>query len=369
MIYRFISVMCLLAALTNAQTLLPGGSGAGGGGGSSTASSILTGTLAARPATCTGGTGATKTDVYIATDATFATGLWPIYFCRATDTWEQAGYQGNADGSITVTCSVRYSCDIQVTTGVFAGLGLNNTFTGNNTFSTGTFSVASATNTIPQQVVATDPVTCTVGAKYTDTTASPAVDYSCLTTNIWTAVTPAGITPIVTAGQGAMWPHDFPTAQSASNTFQDAEIYYEEITPKSTITVSKVCIYVAIVGLSGSYFSFGYYTEAGARIAQTTPFAADTGTGAQCLTFPSPPTLTINVPVIMAMSVGGVATASIYEGGATTAISLLNAQATPRQFVDNQSLSSPGASQSLPANIGTKSANARFNGWIMVFYP
>ena len=185
---RNLLIVLLIAYSAYGQTLANGGGSGGGGGGSSTASAIRSGLLAAIPATCTGGAGASQVDVYYATDASIATGLSKFYVCTATNTWTQQGAQGNSDGSITITSSASGLIDIQVTAGVFATIAGNNSFTGNNSFATGTFSAASATHTIPQQVVATDPATCTVGEKYTDTTASPAVDYTCLTTNTWTRV-------------------------------------------------------------------------------------------------------------------------------------------------------------------------------------
>lgn len=186
-------ILAFTAAGLFGQIPLPGSSSSAGG--STQASSIRAGLLAAIPATCTGGAGASKADVYYATDASIVTGTWKIYVCTATNTWTATGLVAGPSGALDCSLSAvpnQTMCDIVA--GIFGLIAGNNSWTGNNTFSTGTFSVAGATHTNPQQVVATDPVTCTVGEKYTDTTTSPALDYSCLTTNTWTRVTPTATT-------------------------------------------------------------------------------------------------------------------------------------------------------------------------------
>lgn len=380
---KFIAIVATTALLTllvfqsiympYAYAQLPApGFGPGGGGTSGKIPVVTLAQLATIPCNA-GATGSIR----FVSNAPVTTGGTYIYLCNGTS-WLQQGSVGNADGSITLVSSGGL-IDIQVTPGVFAGLNLNNTYGSNASQNfenayvlppTKEFADLPSANTVTGDVFVV--VDCTTAA-CTAGTGDPATGLKVwLRSNgaTYDVVSPGStIEPLATQFQGSLWPHDYPSTQANGATFQDAEIYYEEFTPKASITVTNVAVYVGIPGLAGQYISFGFYTEAGALIAQTTPLLATAGPGAVLLTFPSPPTLTINEPVIMAMGCTGTATLTIYEGVATTAPAILNSQATPRQFVDNQSIASPGASQTLPATIGTKTANFRFNGWIMAFFP
>lgn len=351
--YLLIIAGCFTLA---AQEPLPSPTSGSGGSSSGTASAVRKGLLVDIPLTCAVG------DIYWATDASIATGGWKIYSCTAVNVWNFTGMIAGPSGALDCSLSAipnQTMCD--VVAGIFGLAAGNNTWTGTNSF-------AGATHTIPQQVIAVDPVNCTVGESYVDTTASPALAYDCLTINVWTRRTPPDPS-LTTSTVGHFFPFAYPQGQANTAALVNATVYYDEFVADINISVKKMVVYNDTAGPS-QFATMGLYTSACALISQTDVIDVNASAGGpQVFTFASVVPLARNTSYFWAVAVSGAAAWKFYQGVSVIGPAVLNAESTKRAFTGSNAIGSSGATMTLPATCGTRSATNFLQAPSVAFLP